>query len=154
MYIENMIKKEKFELILNAALGLGLLAAGISMRALDINLLKNNKSIIALSFIPLAMAFSKYISIYFIKKHPDKMNLAIISENDERLVKERNEAEAKSNKVFRWLIYLVFLGYTFMVPNDAFEAAGWWVVLAIFLMAYLIPCIFLKRIQNKDYGCR
>jgi hypothetical protein len=150
MNTDHIIKRDRLEMIINIAVGIVLLAAGIFMRVQNIHIIQNNKALIGLSFIPLAIAFTKWFNLYNIRKHPKQMSTVIISENDERLVNERNEAEANTSRVFRWMLYLIFMGYSLIVPSDVFEAAGWWIVFSLFCMSYLLPLIFLKRISKKS----
>jgi hypothetical protein len=150
MYTDRILKSKRFELILNIILGTGLLIVGIIFRIMNIRLVENNKALIGLSFIPFAIAVDKLIFIRNVNKHPKSMTAVLIAENDERLIMQRNEAEAISNRIFRWIIYLVFIGYSLVFPSEAFEATGWWIVLFLFLASYLLPCFFQHRL-NSNY---
>lgn len=149
MFTGNILKREKIEFSVNLIIGLILLVTGMTLRTMDISITPNNKALIGVSFIPLATAISKFYRIHSIKKHPKSMNSVIIAENDERLVRQRNESEAITNRIFRRVIYVAFIGYSLVFPSEAFEAVGWWVVLFLFLLAYTLPCIFQFRAASK-----
>ena len=149
MYTDKIIKREKYELIINIILGVVLLTIGIVFRVMNVHFTENNKAIIGVSFIPFAIAINKLTNIHNIKKHPKSMSTVIVAENDERLIMQRNEAEAISNRIFRWVIYLVFIGYSLMLPSEAFEATGWRAVLLLFLLSYILPCFFYYKTNAK-----
>jgi uncharacterized membrane protein len=72
------------------------------------------------------------------KKNP-KM---IVAETDERLVAENNEADAKTLKVLQGVLFLSYLGYSFMIPEDIFKSVGWWITLASLLFSLFTPLVF------------
>ena len=144
MNTQNLIKKSKLIIKANLIVGTLLFIIGILMILFNINVVPNNKAIIGISFIPFAVAFSKWINLVFINKYPEEMAPSIVSENDERLVAERNLAEATTNRIFRWLLLLVFMGYTLVVPSDVFKTIGWWIVFALLCFSHLIPLVMLK----------
>lgn len=145
----NIIRKSRLEIKANLIAGTVLLITGIFMISFNINIVPNNKAILGISLIPFAVAFSKWINLIFIKKYPKEMDPTIVSQNDERLITERNEAEANTNRIFRWLLNLIFMGYTLIVPADAFKSIGWWIVLALLCLSYLMPLIMLKRTNSQ-----
>lgn len=135
-------------------LGAVLLALGTGFRVFDINLFPNNKAIIGLSFIPLSVAFTYYSKISRIKKHPDEMKIVIISEGDERLVALRNEADAKALKILQGALFLTYMGYTLMIPEDIFESAGWWLIMILlffsFLSRVIMSTIVMRKANSRD----
>ena len=78
------------------------------------------------------------------------MKPVIISENDERLVAAKNEADAITFQVLRWALMLVFFGYTFMVPADIFEAPAWWIIFGLYFIAVMLQGIILSIFQRKE----
>ena len=116
-------------MLVTLSIGIVLLAAGIIFSLMGIYFIQNNKAFIGLSFIPLSVAFVYYIKLSRIKKSPQKMRNIIINENDERLVALRNEADAKAFKALQGALFLTYMGYTLMVPEDIFESVGWWIIL-------------------------
>jgi len=139
----SFVRQTKQRIIANLIAGILLLATGSIMTILQI-VLVNNKAIIGLSFIPLAIAFSGWLNLIFLRKYPKDMRSLIVSQNDERLVNERNAAEAKAFQIFRWLLNLVFIGYTLIVPADIFETVGWWTVLFFWAISHFLPVFFLQ----------
>jgi hypothetical protein len=148
------IKKSKLRLVsdicINLSVGLLLLIMGILTRVMELHWLENPKAIIGLSFIPLALAASKLFQLSRIKKHASEMEPLLISENDERLVAQRNEAEATSGKILRYLLYLLFLGYTLSTPSAVFDDAGWWMVFGLFFLSQTLPALFLTIASVKE----
>ena len=98
----------------------------------------NNKAFLALSLIPFSAALASFLKLMNIKKDP-KM---IVSETDERLVAEKNEADAKTLKVLQGVLFLSYLGYTFIIPEDTFTSIGWWITLSVLLFSLFAPFMF------------
>src|SRR5665647_2596891 len=96
------IKKSREKLVVtlfaNLTVGILLVVTGILMFVFDINIIENKKAIIGLSFIPLATAFASGFNLIMIKKHPDKMKVIVITENDERLVAIQNETDEQRSE--------------------------------------------------------
>ena len=143
---EKIVKETK--LIMNVTLiaGIVLLAAGILFTQMDIHLISNNKALIALSLLPLSMAFVYFLKLSSIKKSPHKMRSILIKENDERLVAIKNEADAKTFKVIQGALFLTYFGYTFIVPEDIFKVAGWWILIILLLASLFLPGMFRSAI--------
>ncbi|MGE5450188.1 MAG: hypothetical protein ACM3PA_02275 [Methanomassiliicoccales archaeon] len=146
----NLNPGAKLNLVGNLILGALLLVCGIVFTIQDINLLPNNKALIGISFIPLAMAFSQWLNIFMIKKYPQEMSPSIIASHDERLVLIRNAAEAQTQRIIRWLLNLVFIGYTLMVPAHIFETVSWWAVVFFWALSYALPVLFLQLGNRKE----
>jgi hypothetical protein len=111
----------------------------------DIKLLPNNKAVVALSFFPLGIAFASYIKLQTIKKYPQKMKDIIISENDERLIASKNQADANAFRILQRLLFFSYMGYTLMVPGDIFEAAGWWLITFLLLASLILQGILSEK---------
>jgi hypothetical protein len=139
------IKRVKIELVVSLILGLVLLTSGIVVEILDINILDNNRTLVALSFIPLGLFIASLIRLSDVKKHPDKY----IDQYDERLVSARNRADSISLKIIQYFLALAFLGYTFAKSDDVFESLGWWLLLITFLLAFLLPAVILGDVNKK-----
>jgi len=80
------------------------------------------------------------------------MKKIIIQESDERLVALKNEADAKALKIIQGSIFLAYMGYTLMVPEDIFESVGWWILLVLTLIAVSVQGFMNSRVvmKNKD----
>ncbi|MDD5500846.1 MAG: hypothetical protein PHH57_04070 [Candidatus Omnitrophica bacterium] len=144
MTSKTLMKKTKTELLINLIIGIGLLITGILLVSLEANLIGNDKVIIALSLIPFGLAVSSLLKICFVKKYP----AIYVGEYDERLVADRNRAEALSLKIIRYFLYLAFLGYSFVYLNEIFETSAWWLLLVITIAAIVLPPVILG-INNK-----
>ena len=79
------------------------------------------------------------------------MKNIIISENDERLVELKNEADSTAFKIVKGAIFLSYMGYTLMVPGDVFESVGWWILLALLFITFISQGILVSRaIKNQN----
>jgi hypothetical protein len=141
-----MINKLKTELKVNLILGLVLLIAGIFVELYDVQILDNNRFIVALSFIPLGLFVASLIKIYYVKKNPNKY----VDEYDERLIAAREKADALSMRIIRYLLFLAFLGYSFAKSSEVFESLSWWLLLIISLITVFLPLIIYGD-ANKKY---
>ena len=137
MNTEKILKESKLIMMVTFVVGVLLLATGIAFTLLDVTLIKNNRALIGLSLIPLSVGFMYYYKYTQIKQSPSKMKEIIINENDERIVNLRNEADAKAFMIVKGVIFLAYMGYTLMVPEDIFEAVGWWLLLVILFVTFM-----------------
>jgi len=149
MDTEKTISKYKFIARIALALGIVLLGIGIVLELTDSYILPNNKAVVGISFIPITIAFTNYTKIRAIKKYPQKMRNVLISENDERVISQKNEFDAMAFKIVQAALFLSYLGYTFMVPNDIFEAVGWWIILGILFLSFIAQGV-ITIIQNRN----
>jgi len=145
MNIEKTVRKTKTVLLISLTIFIVLLAVGILFEVTDIKLLPNNKAVVALSFIPLGIAFASYIKLQAIKKNPQKMKDIIISENDERLIASKNQADANAFRILQGLLFFSYMGYTLMVPGDIFEATGWWLITFLLLASLILQGILSAK---------
>ncbi len=153
MNTEKSVERTKAVLYASLAVGLILLVVGILLEMLDSSALPNNKAVVGLSFIPLAVAFSSYVKLLKIRRSPDAMKAIIIAENDERLKALRNEAEANAFRILQAILFLAYMGYTLMVPADVFESAGWWILTFLLLSSFVLQGVLLTRaMSGNDSG--
>jgi hypothetical protein len=150
MDTEKIIKEARLIMITCLTVGVILLGIGVTFRMLEINIINNNKAIIGLAFIPLAVAFTNYLKLVRIKKAPQKMREIIISHNDERLVAIKNEADGKAFRILQGIIFLTYMGYTLIVPKDIFESAGWWIILALLFLTFILQGIIYKIVSKRN----
>lgn len=145
------ITKKITAIILSALIiGLLLLGVGLTLGYWDRSLLPYRKGIIALSFIPLAIAMAAYVKLSIIQRHPEKMKNIIAAENDERLRSLKNEADAKAFRITQSAIFLSYFGYTLLFPDDIFETAGWWILLALLLVSFISQGIMSYRVNKSN----
>jgi hypothetical protein len=137
----NIIKKEKTVLAVNLTLGIVVLAAGAL-----INPFGYQKVLVAISFILFGLSVSSLVKVAKLKKNPS----VFIEEFDERIVAAKNNADAMSLRIIRYIMLLVFMAYNFISPQEIFESANWWIILIIFLLTVLLPAVLLGNI-NKNY---
>lgn len=137
---EKIVKEAKAIFIVTFVLAIALLAASITLSRLDVNIL-NNKAVGALSLIPFSVAFIYLSKLLGIQRYPQKMRSLIIHETDERLVAAKNEVDAKALKITQATMVFGYMGYTLMIPEDIFEAVGWWLILALTFISFLAQAI-------------
>lgn len=147
---QKIIKETKQIFIATVTIGLMMLLTGIIFNILEVNIIKNNKAIIGLSFIPLSLSIFYYVKLIKIMKNPSKMKKTIIAETDERIVASRNEADAKSFRIIQGILFLFYIGYTLMVPEDIFESVGWWMLLLLLIISFGLQSIFSYLEMNKN----
>lgn len=150
MNTDKIIREYKAIIIVTLVTGLALLTVGTIFTLVNFRLLPNNKAIVGLSFIPLGVALVYWIKLTLIKKSPLKMRDTIINENDERLISMKNEADAKSFKIVQGALFLAYMGYTLMVPEDIFESLGWWLLLVLLFVSFISQVIMSKIISGKE----
>lgn len=143
-----IVCKDKIEIIADLIAGALLLGVGVLLILLEVEF--NNRAVIASSFIPFAMAGSTWYKIWAMRKYPKQMRPMIISLQDERLTAARNEADAITYSILQWLLKLSFFCYTFMVPSDIFESAGWWITFALFFISVVAPVIALRFTSQEQ----
>ncbi|OMF36681.1 hypothetical protein BK133_08520 [Paenibacillus sp. FSL H8-0548] len=151
---EKIVKEAKVTMSVSLIVGLVLLLVGLVFRQLDITLISNNKALIALSLLPLSLAFVSFLKLLRIKKSPQKMRSIIIKESDERLVTLNNEADAKTFKLLQGVLFLTYFGYTFIFPHEIFESAGWWILLILLLGSMILQGIYRHLLceNNSKHG--
>lgn len=145
MRIDKIVKNSRIIIIFGIIVGVLLLGTGIVFSIIDSKLISNNKAIIGLSFLPLALAFIYYLKLSIIKTTPEKINNIIISESDERLVALKNEADSKAFFITKGAIFFAFLAYTFLVPEDIFESIGWWILMGLLFISFISQGIFAVK---------
>jgi len=150
MDTEKIIKEAKTMMIVSLVIGWALLAVGLVFGLIDISPIPNSNAIVGLSLIPFGVAFTYYLKIKQIKLSPQKMRHIIIGENDERLVAQKNEADAKAFKIIQGALFLAYMGYTLIVPGDVFETVGWWILLSLLMISFLAQVIMSKIIMGQE----
>ena len=147
-----IVKEAKMIMLVCLIIGIVLLGAGIIFSFIDVSFIANPRAIVGLSFIPLSTAFVYYLKLTKIKNSPQRMKKIIIQESDERLVALKNEADAKALKIIQGSIFLAYMGYTLMVPEDIFESVGWWILMVLTLIAIMVPGVMNSRVvmEKKD----
>lgn len=150
MNTERILKESKVMMIVTFVIGLILLATGITFTLFEVTLINNNRALIGLSLIPLSVGFMYLYKYMQIKKSPSKMKAIIINENDERIVNLKNEADAKAFRIVQGVIFLMYMGYTLMVPEDIFEAVGWWILLIILFVSFMAQGLITAMAMGKN----
>jgi len=152
MNTEKIVKEAKLIMLVCLIIGIVLLGAGIVFSFIDVSFITNPRAIVGLSFIPLSVAFVYYLKLAKIRNNPESMKKIIIQESDERLVALKNEADAKALKIIQGSIFLAYMGYTLMVPEDIFESVGWWILLVLTLIAVSVQGFMNSRVvmEKKD----
>ncbi|ELK44339.1 UNVERIFIED_CONTAM: hypothetical protein N8J90_00880 [Halobacillus marinus] len=137
MRAEKLVKETKLTIGISLFVSLALFITWFILETTSISF-PNSKAFLALSLIPLSAALTSFLKLMKIKKNPK----IIVSETDERLVAEKNQADAKTLKVLQGVLFLSYLGYTFIIPEDTFKSVGWWVTLSVLLFSLFAPLIF------------
>ncbi len=140
MNYELFRKQKKLVLLGNAAVGALLIGAG---------LFTGIKGITALAFIPLAMAGFSGVLLVMLKKYPRKMLPMVISETDERIKAVKNHSDSITLRLLRWALTLVFLGYTFLVPDDIFVSPMWWITFVFFFLSHMLQAFLFKHLYGS-----
>lgn len=145
MNVEKIVKEAKVNIIIGLVIGFLFLGLGIVFNILEVSFIGNNRALIGLSFIPFSIAIIYFIKLLGIRKTPDKMKNIIITENDERLVALKNEADARAFKIIQGAIFLSYMGYTLLVPEDIFETVGWWILMGLLFIAFMSQGILAAK---------
>lgn len=149
MNTKKIEKEAKVIIFVTLTIGIILLVTGVVFSLLGYRILPNNKALIGLSFMPLGVASIYYLKLTKIRKSPEKMRSIIISENDERIAALKNDADAKILKILKGLLFMSYMGYTLMVPEDIFEAVGWWILLGLFFVTFILQEILYANVLRK-----
>ena len=152
MNTKYILKETTVIIVANLIVASLILALGFIFIYFDVGIIENKKALIALSFIPFGISIGHFIKLQYIKKYPQKMREEIISHNDERLVLIKNEANSKSFNILQWIIGILYFAYTFIVPKDIFESLGWWIILVLLLVSFILQGVILKLV-NEKYKC-
>jgi len=150
MNTEKIVKNAKIMMIVSIGVGILLLILGILFSLTDASFISNNRSLVGLSLIPFSLALVYYIKLSRIKKSPQSMKSIIINESDERLIALKNEADAKSFKIVQATIFLFYMAYTLIVPEDIFESIGWWILLVLLFITFLSQGILSYRVLKNQ----
>lgn len=143
MSVEKLVKETKLMIWVTLFVSLVLFATWVVLETTGTFFI-NNKAFLALSLIPFSAALASSLKLMKIRKHPQWM----VSEIDERLVAEKNEAEAKTLKALQGLLFLSYLGYTFVSPEEIFQSIGWWITLSVLLFSLFAPFLFRHLMKN------
>ena len=154
MNTQKIVKEAKMIMTIGIVFGAVLLGLGIVFSIMDVSFISNKRALIGLSLLPFSVAFVYYLKLTGIKKAPEKMKNIIINENDERLVALKNEADAKAFKIVQAAIFLSYMGYTLMVPDDIFESVGWWLLIILLFITFisqgLLAAFAMKRPKSEE----
>lgn len=137
MTAQKLVKETKIIISISLLASLVLFATWVILEATTLAFTEN-KAFLALSLIPLSAALASYLKLKKLQNNPKVM----VSETDERLVAEKNEADAKALKLLQGVLFLSYLGYTFIIPEDTFHSFGWWMTLGILLLSLFSPLMF------------
>ncbi|UOQ42924.1 hypothetical protein MUN89_13265 [Halobacillus salinarum] len=137
MSAEKLVKETKWTIGVSLFVSFALFAIWVIFETTDV-FFTNNKAFLALSLIPFSASLAAFLKLMKIKKNPKMM----VSETDERLVAEKNEADAKTLKVLQGILFLSYLGYTFIIPEATFNSIGWWLTLSVLLFSLFAPFVF------------
>ena len=130
-----IMKKEKVILALNLILGIIVLVIGIFVDPFGYR-----KILVGLSVVLFGIAVASVVKLFLLIKNPS----ALAEEFDERIVADKNKADAVSLRIIRYILILVFLFYTFTRPEEIFESLNWWIILVILLLSNLLPPIIMS----------
>lgn len=108
------------------------------------------KGIIRLSLIPFAIAITLTSALRLIRLRtkPDTMKAIIIDSNDERLRQLRNQADATSFHIIQAALFLGYMAYTLLFPEDVFEDFAWWLMLTLLFIALATQGYFQWKAQR------
>ncbi|MCA0970683.1 hypothetical protein LCM20_08795 [Halobacillus litoralis] len=144
MSAEKLVKETKLIIGVSLFASLALLITWTTVELMNTSF-GNDKALLALSIIPLSAALASYLKLIKINKDPQKM----VAETDERLVAEKNEADAKALKLLQGILFLTYMGYTFIFPEETFQSLGWWVTLGILLLSLFAPVMIRHMLKES-----
>lgn len=145
MNTEKKMKESRMIMLVTLIIGIVILFIGIILSLMKIDLVPNNKAIIGLSIIPLSLAFVYYVKLSRIKKSSQQMRNIIINENDSRIAALKIEADAKALKVTQAALFITYMGYTLIFPEDIFESIGWWILMFVLFVSFMSQGILLSH---------
>ncbi|WP_456274798.1 hypothetical protein [Bacillus sp. AK031] len=137
MIAKKVVKETKLVISVSLLAGIALFVTWFTFEITE-TYFTNNKALLGLSLIPFSAALASSLKLIKIKKNPQ----LIVAETDERLVAEKNEADAKTLKVLQGVLFLSYLGYSFILPEDIFKSLGWWITLCVLLLSLFTPLVF------------
>ncbi|SEN47597.1 hypothetical protein SAMN04488134_101173 [Amphibacillus marinus] len=146
MDTESVIKAAKLKICVGIVVSIGLFITWFIFETSELSF-SNHKVFIALSLIPFSVSLVSFLKLMKLNKYPQ----TIVAETDERLVAEKNEADAKTLKIIQGTLFLIYLSYTFVIPDDIFKTIGWWMTLLVLLISLFLPLLFryLGRKQGR-----
>lgn len=153
MKTDKIVKNTKSIVLVALFVGIILLGVGLSFGLLGGDLQKFSKGIVGLSFIPLSVSIASYIKLRMIRRNPLKMKDMIIEESDERILSLRYESDAKAFRIVQGALFLSYMGYTLLVPEDIFEAVGWWILLILLFITFIsqgVISYLVNKANNSD----
>lgn len=150
MNTEKIIKNTRTMMFTAFALFGLLLIVGLSIGRIDPGFLTYRKGIIGLSFIPLAVGVAALFKLNLVRNDPARIKDIIIQENDERLVNLKHEAESKAFRIVQAAIFMSYMAYTLLVPDDIFEAVGWWILLGLLFITFASQGYLMYQVQKGD----
>ncbi len=140
-----LIRRERTFAVVSLILGVAILGTGLLF-----NPHGYHKALEAISIVLFAMAFASLVKTRALKRD----HAIPVAEYDERIVAARNQADAVSLEIIRRVLFLAYLFYTFVRPQDIFQALSWWLLLLVAMLAVLLPPLVLgnvnKRFQPDD----
>lgn len=136
-----VLKKEKIFLLINFILGVVFMAVGIFIESAT-----NNKTLVAISFIPFSLAIAALFKMTQLKRNP----WSYVEESDERIIAAKNKADAISLRVIRYILFLFFLAFMINYPEEIFESLIWWFLLLVSLVTVLLSSRVFGNV-NKNY---
>ncbi len=137
---EALVKRERTFAAVSLVLGIAILGA-----ALLFDPHGYHKALEAISIVLFAMAFASLVRTRVLKCG----NAVSVAEYDERIVAARNQADALSLEIIRRVLFLAYLFYTFVSPEDIFQAMSWWILLFVSMLSVLLPPLVLGNINKR-----
>lgn len=140
MDVEALLKRERMFAVVSLVLGIAILGVGLLF-----NPHGYHKAMEAISIVLFAMAFASLVKIRALKRG----GAVPVAEYDERIVAARNQADAVSLEVVRRVLFVAYLFYTFVSPQDIFQALSWWILLSVSMLSLLLPPLVLGNINKR-----
>lgn len=150
MEMNRVRKKLGISITVSLAIGLMLLATGIALKLLDVKLLENDKALIGLAIIPLALATYYILTAALAKKNPSYLRNIAVQQADERIAALKHTADSISFRTLQWSLTAVFLGYTLAFPSQIFSSAGWWITFGFFFLSQTLQAVVMTVLIHRD----
>ena len=116
MSAKKIVKETKLTISVSLLVSMALFVTWFIFEIREISFI-NNKALLALSLIPFSAALASFLKLMKIKKDPK----VLVSETDERLVAEKNEADAKALKLLQEGFVLIVFGIHIYTSRGHFQ---------------------------------
>lgn len=151
MIFDVMMKRTRRYFIFMFTGGAMLLVIGLLLQTGLIKSTWNARGIVGASFIPLSLAVIYFWKMRMLIKSPQKARKVFVNQTDERLARLENDTDAFSLRILRVILVFFYCGYNLLHPEEIFNSMGWWMILTLLLVSYIMkPLIYMVYTNNSN----